>query len=313
MTATQAIWHRAKPARSGMLLRELRRIAKGLAFVSPWALGFLFFTIYPIGASFYYSLTRYDVLRPPKFIGLRNYVELFTRDEMFVIVIRNTLFMVIVGVPIALVVAFLLASLLNNPVRLRPVFRTIFFIPSIVPAVATAMVWLWIYNTQWGMINTFLASQGLPIIPFLSDPNLAKPSLIIINCWAQGGSIVIFLAALQDVPRTLYEAALVDGAGSWQRFWNITIPMCTPAILFVLITDLIGTFQSFTLPWLLTEGGPNNATELYGLYLYRNAFRFFKMGYASALAWILFLVIVIFTILVFRSSARWVYYGGAIE
>ena len=175
------------------------------------------------------------------------------------------------------------------------------------------MVWLWIYNTQWGMINTFLASQGLPIIPFLSDPNLAKPSLIIINCWAQGGSIVIFLAALQDVPRTLYEAALVDGAGSWQRFWNITIPMCTPAILFVLITDLIGTFQSFTLPWLLTEGGPNNATELYGLYLYRNAFRFFKMGYASALAWILFLVIVIFTILVFRSSARWVYYGGAIE
>jgi multiple sugar transport system permease protein len=313
MTATQATWHRAKPARSGMLLRELRQIAKGLAFVSPWALGFLFFTIYPIGASFYYSLTRYDVLRPPKFIGLRNYVELFTRDEMFVIVIRNTLFMVIVGVPIALVVAFLLASLLNNPVRLRPVFRTIFFIPSIVPAVATAMVWLWIYNTQWGMINTFLASQGLPIIPFLSDPNLAKPSLIIINCWAQGGSIVIFLAALQDVPRTLYEAALVDGAGSWQRFWNITIPMCTPAILFVLITDLIGTFQSFTLPWLLTEGGPNNATELYGLYLYRNAFRFFKMGYASALAWILFLVIVIFTILVFRSSARWVYYGGAIE
>jgi multiple sugar transport system permease protein len=232
---------------------------------------------------------------------------------MFSIVVKNTLYMVIVGVPTTLVVAFLLASLLNNDVVARPVFRTIFYIPSIVPAVATAMVWLWIYNTQWGMINSTLASLGLRIIPFLSDPALAKPSLIIIACWAQGGSIVIFLAALQDVPRTLYEAAYVDGANSVRRFWHITIPMCTPSILFVLITELIGTFQSFTLPWLLTEGGPNNATELYGLYLYRNAFRFFKMGYASALAWILFLVIVVFTLLIFRSSARWVYYGGQVD
>ena len=163
------------------------------------------------------------------------------------------------------------------------------------------------------MINSTLVSWGMRAIPFLSDPDLAKPSLIIISCWAQGGSIVIFLAALQDVPRSLYEAALVDGATAPRRFWHITIPMCTPTILFVLITDLIGTFQSFTLPWLLTEGGPNSATELYGLYLYRNAFRFFKMGYASALAWILFIVIVVFTFIVFRSSARWVYYGGQVD
>jgi multiple sugar transport system permease protein len=290
--------------------REVRRFLQGILFSSPWLIGFLAFTIYPIISSFYYSLTRYDVLRPPLFVGLENYSELFLRDEMFVIVVKNTLFMVLVGVPAGLVTSFLLASLLNNRVILRPVFRTIFFIPSIVPAVATAMVWLWVLNTQYGMINSFLASKGFSVIPFLSRPSLAKPSLIVIQCWAAGSSIVIFLAALQDVPRTLYEAATVDGANAWERFRNITIPMCTPSILFVTIMSLIGTFQSFTMPWLLTEGGPNNATELYGLYLYRNAFRFFKMGYASALAWILFVIIVVFTVIIFRSSARWVYYGG---
>lgn len=303
----------ARRSRPGAGWREWQLTLKGLTFSSPWLLGFLLFTIYPIGASFYYSLTRYDVLRPPDFIWFENYAHLFTSDPLFGVVVKNTLYMVIVGVPTALVIAFLLAALLNNRIIARPLFRTIFFIPSIVPAVAVAMVWVWIYNTQWGMINSTLASWGLQAIPFLSDPSLAKPSLIIINCWAQGGSIVIFLAALQDVPRSLYEAALVDGASAMRRFLHITVPMCTPAILFVLITDLIGTFQSFTLPWLLTEGGPNSATELYGLYLYRNAFRFFKMGYASALAWILFIVIVVFTYVVFRSSARWVYYGGQVE
>ena len=172
------------------------------------------------------------------------------------------------------------------------------------------MVWLWIYNPRYGLINSFLASHGIRAIPWLSSPVLAKPSLIVIQCWAQGNAIVIFLAALQDVPRSLYDAALVDGANWWQRFWHVTVPMCTPAILFILLTGLIGTFQMFTLPWLLTQGGPNNATEVYGVYLYRNAFNFFRMGYASAMAWLLFIIIVIFTILVFRTSARWVYYGG---
>lgn len=293
--------------------QETRRFLQGLLFSSPWLAGFFAFTVYPIVSSLYYSLTRYDALRPPLFVGLANYTELFLRDQMFVLVVKNTMYMVLVGVPAGLVTAFLLASLLNNRVLFRPLFRTIFFIPSIVPAVATAMVWLWVLNTQYGMINSFLASKGLSVIPFLSRPSLAKPSLIVIQCWAGGSAIVIFLAALQDVPRTLYEAATVDGANAWARFRHITVPMCTPAILFVTIMSLIGTFQSFTLPWLLTEGGPNNATELYGLYLYRNAFRFFKMGYASALAWILFVIIVAFTLIIFRSSARWVYYGGQID
>ena len=212
--------------------------------------------------------------------------------------------------PAALVVSFLLASLLNNEVRGRPVFRTVFFLPSIVPAVASAEVWRWVYNPRYGLVNATLKAMGIAGIPFLSSPALAKPSLLLIEVWAQGTAIVIFLAALQDVPRSLYEAALVDGANAVQRFFHVTIPMCTPSILFVALTGLIGAFQYFTLGWLLTNGGPKQATEFYSIYLYRNAFRFFKMGYASALAWLLFILIVTFTIIVFRSSARWVYYGG---
>lgn len=284
---------------------------KGLAFVVPWLVGFLTFTIYPIAASLYYSFHRYDAMRKPKYIGFENYVELFTTDTVFKLVIGNTLYFVVIGVPLAVVSAYLLASLLNNEIKFRPLFRTIFFIPSIVPSVASAMVWMWVLNIQFGAINASLASIGVAAIPFLSSPQLAKPSLIMIHCWTQGSAIVIFLAALQDVPRSLYDAALVDGAGPWARFWHVTIPMCTPAILFVLITGLIGSFQYFTFPWLLTEGGPNRSTEFFGVYLYRNAFNLFKMGYASALAWILFVLIIVFTIMILRSSARWVYYGGA--
>jgi multiple sugar transport system permease protein len=211
-------------------------------------------------------------------------------------------------VPATFLTAFLLANLLNNKFRGRSLARTIFFIPAITPAVASVMVWLWIYNTQWGLIGGFLAANGMRAIPWLSSPALAKPALIIMQCWAQGTAIVIFLAALQDVPQSLYEAALVDGANSLRRIWHITVPMTTPVMLFVLLTGLIGTFQSFTLPWLLTRGGPANSTELYSVYLYRSAFLHFKMGYASALAWVLFLITALFSIAVFRTSARWVYY-----
>ncbi len=299
--------------RRSLFGKELKADLKGLLWVSPWIIGFLAFTIYPIIASLYYSFMRYDVMRKPAFIGLENYVKLFTGDARFRVVLGNTLYFVVFGVPAALVTAFLLASLLNTDVKFRPLYRTIFFIPSIVPVVASAMVWLWVYNTQHGVINAFLASRGLQVIPFLSSPVLAKPSLILVRCWGTGGAMVIFLAALQDVPRSLYDAALVDGAGRFDRFWHITVPMCTPAILFVLITDLIGAFQEFTFVYLLTGGGPVDATEFFGIYLYHNAFQFFKMGYASAMSWILFIVIVIFTLLVFRTSARWVYYGGATE
>ena len=290
--------------------RELRKILQGLFFISPWIIGFQGFTIYPLVASAFYSFTRYDVLRPPKFVGFDNYGEILFRDPVFRQSLGTTIYFVFIGVPAAFLTAWLLANLLNTEVWGRSAWRTMFFLPSITPIVATVMVWMWIYNTQYGLINGWLIAQGIKVIPFLSSVKLSKPSLIIVQCWAQGSDIVLFLAALQDVPRRVYEAAIIDGASAFKRFWHITIPMCTPVILFVLLTGLIETFQSFSLPWLLTSGGPNNSTELYSVYLFRNAFAFFKMGYASALAWILFIIISLFSLAIFRSSARWVYYGG---
>jgi multiple sugar transport system permease protein len=292
---------------------ERRDFFKGLAFISPWLVGFLLFTAYPILASLYYSFTEYSLLAPPRFIGLENYLTLLSKDEFIGKVLFNTVYFAGLAVPASLVVAFLLASLLNTRLVGRSVFRTIFFIPSIVPVVSSAMIWLWIYNTQYGLINSNLITLGLPVIPFLSSPSYAKLSLIIIYCWATGSSMLIFLAALQDVPQSLYDAAKVDGAGAWGRFFFVTIPMCTPAILFNLLMGVIDTFQYFTFVWVLTRGGPNFSTEFYAVYLYRNAFAFLKMGYASALAWMLFLMVLVVTLLIFRSSARWVYYGGSTE
>lgn len=290
--------------------REWQNLGVGLFFISPWLIGFLIWVLYPLGSSLYYSFTRYDLLRPPVWLGLQNYIEIFTDDPHFGTVTCNTFYYVVLSVPLGVVSAFLLATLLNNDVRGRSLFRTIFFFPAIVPAVVTAMVWQFLLHTQYGAINATLAGWGFKTIPFISNPTLAKPSLILIHIWAQGNAMVIFLATLQDVPRTLYEAAIVDGANAWHKFWHISVPMCTPVILFNLIMGFIGGFQSFTLPWLLTGGGPNDATEFYALHLYRNAFQYLRMGKASALAWILFVVVVLFTILLFRSSARWVYYGN---
>jgi len=281
-----------------------------MLFVAPWIIGFLVFTVYPIAASAYYSLTQYDIINEPRFIGLNNYVFMFSQDPSFPVVLYNTSYFVILGVPAGLVASFLFASLLNTNIVARPLFRTFFFLPSIVPSVAVAMVWLWMYNPSYGLVNASLTALHMQVVSWLGAPSLAKLSLIIINVWIQGGTIVIFLAALQDVPRELYDAAKVDGANALARFISVTIPMCTPSILFVLITGIIFTFQYFTIPWVMTQGGPMQSTEVYGIYLYRNAFAFFKMGYASALAWVLFVVIVTSTFIMFRSSARWVYYGG---
>jgi multiple sugar transport system permease protein len=290
--------------------QEKRDFLKGLGFISPWLLGFVLFMAYPIGASLYFSFTDYDILTAPKFVGLDNYRAMLFEDEYLPKVLYNSVYYVILGVPAGLVTAFLLANLLNTNLRFRSLLRTVFYIPTVVPTVASAMVWLWIFNSQYGVINSFLASLGIRAIPFLSSQALVKPSLILIHCWAAGGTMIIFLAALQDVPRSLYEAAGVDGANGLQRFLNITIPMCTPAILFNLLTGMIGAFQYFTFAWILTQGGPNRASEFYALYLYRQAFVYLKMGYGSAMAWVLFVIVVVATILLFRSSARWVYYAG---
>jgi multiple sugar transport system permease protein len=289
---------------------ERRNFLLGIAFVSPWLIGLLVFTLYPLGSSFYFSLTRFDLIQAPVFIGLGNFVFMFTKDARFWTVIGNTIYYVAFSVPLSVIVAFLIANLLNTKIAGRSIFRGIIYIPSIVPAVCTAMVWLLLLNIQYGAVNGILQALHLKAIPFLSNPDLSKPTLILIAAWACGGSVVIFLASLQDVPRSLYEAATVDGANAVQKFFNVTIPLCSPVILFNLIIGFIGAFQEFTLPWLLTAGGPAASTELYSLHLYRNAFQNLRMGYASALAWVLFLIMVVFTVILFRTSARWVYYGG---
>jgi len=291
-------------------VQEKRNLRIGLLFVGPWILGFLLYELYPLGASLYYSLTRYDIIREPVFIGLENYIDLFTDDATFPKVLWNTLYYVGFGVPIGIAFAFFVANLLNTKIMGRAFFRGVIYLPSIVPAVASAMIWQFLMSVQYGAINGILRTLSLPIIPFLANPSWAKPSLILVSVWAQGAAVVIFLAALQDVPRSLYEAATVDGANRWQQFLNVTIPLTSPIILFNLIIGFINGFQSFTVPWLLTEGGPLNSTEFLLVHLYRNAFQYFRMGKASAIAYVMFVIIVIFTILMFRSSGRWVHYGG---
>jgi multiple sugar transport system permease protein len=293
-----------------MSKQERRSQILGLLFISPWLIGFVCFAVFPLLTSIYFSMTNYDFIRVPQFIGLANYKRLFTTDPDFWKVMYNTFFYVLLGVPIGATVAFLIANLLNSDIKGRAIYRSIIYIPSIVPAVCTAMVWLFLLNTQYGAINGLLKSFEWPTIPFLSNPTLSKPTLVMIYVWTQGAAVVIFLASLQDVPRSLYEAATVDGANAWHKFWNVTVPLCTPVILFNLIIGFISAFQEFTLPWLLTSGGPMKSTEFYVVNLYRNAFIQLSMGKASAMAWILFAIVVLFSTILFATSARWVYYGG---
>ena len=289
---------------------DKRRMLEGLLFVSPWIIGFVGFTLYPLIYSAYISLTRYDLVREPVFIGFENYRQLFTSDPLFWTVIGNTLYFVFISVPLGLIMSFLIANLLNTKVVGRSIFRAILYIPSIVPAVCTAMVWQFLLNVQYGAVNGMLQWIGLPAVPFFSSPDMAKNSLIMVAIWSAGNAVVIFLAGLQDVPRSLYEAAIVDGANDVQQFFNITVPLMTPVILFNMIMGFIAAFQEFTTAFLITNGGPMNSTLFFAVYLYRQAFRYFAMGKASALAWILFIFVMTFTVTLFKSSARWVYYGG---
>lgn len=284
----------------------------GLLFISPWLIGFLSLTLYPILASAYFSFTNYDAISPPQFIGLGNYVDLFTKNPLFWQAVGNTVYYAAIAIPLNICIAIGVALLLNLEVRGRSVYRTIFFLPSIVPDIAAAMLWAWILNPQFGLANAMLKALGLPTLGWLTDPNWSKPSLILINAWAFGGSVVIFLAALQDIPRQLYEAADLDGANAWVRTRYITLPMLTPVIFFNLINGVIGAFQYFTNAYVITggSGGPAGSTTFYSLLLYRNAFSYFKMGYASAMAWILFAAVFVLTLLLFKSSGRWVYYEG---
>lgn len=282
----------------------------GIILAMPAILGFVIFTIGPMLASVFFSLTDWTIGSSPSFIGLDNYRTL-AGDELFWKSLSVTTYYTLATVPIGLIVGFAIALLLNQDVRGLAIWRTIYYVPTLVPAIANALLWIWIFNPDFGLLNSLLRQAGAPTSQWIYSETMAVPSLVLMSTWGFGNAMVIFLAGLQGVPRHLYEAVSIDGGGAWQRFRHVTLPMMTPTIFYNLVTGVIGTFQVFNQAYVMTDGGPNNATLFYIFYLYRTAFTESQMGYASALAWVLFMVIMVITFLLFRNARRWVYYEMA--
>jgi len=289
---------------------EAWALVRGLAFLSPWLTGFLVFTVVPVCLSLYYSFCDYSLLQPPLFKGLANYRMLW-HDPVFRKVLGNTVVYGLLALPLGMLAALGVAMLLNSKIRGVSIYRTIVFLPSLVPAVASAMLWLWLFNSKLGLINTTLNALGVANPPgWLSDVRWAMPALVLMSFWGIGNSVVIYLAGLQDVPRELYEAAEIDGASSLRQVWHVTLPSISPVIFFNLIMGIIGTLQVFATPFIMTGGGPARSTYFFTMYLYDNAFTYLKMGYASAIAWIQLLMVLALTALAAWSSKRWVHYQG---
>ena len=281
--------------------------------ISPWIAGFLIFTAGPIVASLFFSFCNYDVVTPPDWIGIQNYKRLLS-DPLFWQSLKVTSYFSLVSVPLGIALSLIIAILLNQNIKGLTWFRTIYYMPSVISGVAVALLWMWIFNPEFGILNFLLWKlfhiQGPA---WLMSEEWVIPALIIMSLWGIGGDIVIYLAGLQGIPTELYEAAEIDGANSFNNFLNITIPMMSPVLLFTLIMGIINSFQVFTQAYVMTRGGPHYASLFYVLYIYQNAFQFFSMGYASALSWILFLIILALTFLIFKSSPLWVYYESTRE
>ncbi len=288
--------------------KRRRDTVEGYLFILPVVLGLLIFTIGPMIASFYFSFTKYPILRAPEWIGLRNYVNMFTKEPNFWQSAKVTVLYAITAVPLGILGAFMLAMLLNQRIKGMAFFRASFYIPTIVPAVASAVLWGWLLNPDYGLVNAGLKQVGLPTSRFLGEPESALASLVLMSLWGVGGGMVIYLAGLQGIPESFYEAAKIDGANSRQLFRFITLPLMTPTIFFNLVIGLIAAFQYFTEAFILTQGGPLFATYFYSLMVYERAFRFTQMGMAAAMAWFLLAVVLLLTLLVFRSSALLVFY-----
>lgn len=295
--------------------RILRESAIGLLFLLPWLIGLVAFYLGPILASLFLSFTNYDLIQAPVLVGISNYRRLLT-DPIFWQSLKVTAIYAVVATPLQLILSFLLALLMNQNIRLRGLWRTIFYVPNLVPAIATAMLWLWVLDPSFGLMNAMLHSIGIKGPLWLESEVWALPSIILMSLWAGvGAPMLIYLAGLQGISSELYEAVDCDGGGTFAKFWHITVPMMTPVIFFNLIVNMIAAVQIFTGPYLLTQGGPANATLFYVLNIYDQGFQYFQMGYASALAWILFVIILLMTIVIFRWGDTWVYYesGGGID
>jgi multiple sugar transport system permease protein len=280
----------------------------GYLFILPWIVGFIVFLAGPMLASFALSFTRWNIVGDPSWVGLRNYEQIFTSDPDFIQSLKVTLRYAVVYLPLSTVVGIAMAVALNSRVRGVGLFRTLLYLPSVVPGVAATLVWVWVLNGRFGLLNTILGWVGIEGPDWFRDPQAALYGIVLISLWGVGGSAIIYLAGLQNIPQHLYEAARVDGANAWQQFRFVTLPMLSPVVFFQVVVGLIGVFQTFTSSYVATGGGPLKSTLFYMLYIYNRAWQSLRMGYASALAWILALIILTITVLVFRSSPYWVHY-----
>lgn len=288
-----------------------REAVAGLLFTAPWIVSLLLFTAYPVLASGYFSFTEYNVIQPPEWTGLENYRSML-EDPAVGIAVRNSFYYALISVPVSLVASLVLALILNLGARGIGFYRTLFYLPTLAPPVVGVIVFMLMFSPANGLVNELLRAVGLPTPGWLSDPAWSKPTLIIMSLWGLGASALIFLAGLQEIPKSLLEAAEIDGAGIWARFRHITIPLLSPVILFNLVMGVIGSFQVFTSAFVVggTEGGPLDSTLMYVVLIYRSAFRYFQMGYASALSVMLFLAVATLTAIIFLLSKRWVFYAG---
>ena len=292
-------------------MNSQRDARAGLLFALPWILGFLIFLTYPLLASLFYSFTNFSILRPPQLVGLSNYSELF-HDEVFYTTLKNTLFYTLGAVPLSTVAAIALAMLLNTKVRGMAFYRTLFFLPSLVPMAALGTLFLWVFNGDYGLLNELFRKVGIAAPNWLGDPAWSKWTLIFISIWGCGQAMIIYLAGLQNVPVTLYEAAELDGANVWKKTRSVTLPMISPVILFNVIMGIIGSLQIFAVPYVMFPGGaPARSTYFYTSYLYDNAFQFQRMGYASAMGWVMFVITLVLTLLALKVSERHVHYETA--
>ncbi len=305
--------------RRPLLFERIRRSAGreallGVLLATPWMIRLLVLHAYPIVAAFYFSFTRYVMGRPPEWIGLDNYAVMFSRDQLAMQALYNSIYYSVASLPLQLCLALFLAVLLVQKIRGLSLFRALFFVPTIIPTVASAILWLWLLNPRVGLVNEVLVRIGLPRIPWLSSPRWIKPAFILMSLWGVGWDVVLFVAGLQNIPRHLYEAAEIDGAGVWARFRKVTVPMLTPTIFFNLVMGMIGSLQIFGPAFVMLRGpagGPQNAALFYVLYIFRQGFQYFEMGYASALAIVMLILILAMTMLVFKSSSLWVYYEAS--
>jgi len=293
------------PTRSSLSRREA---IFGYLFISPWLVKLVVFTIGPMLATFVLSFTHFKLGSPIRFVGLDNFARMLTADPSFWDALKVTVTYAAFAVPGGLVLALLAALLMNQNLFLVKVWRTIYYLPAVVSGVAVSLLWIWIFHPEFGLINTALCFVGIEGPGWLVDPDWALPALILMSFWAIGNAMVINLAGLQSVPTELYESASIDGANSWQKFWRITLPMLSPMLFFNLVMGVINTFQYFTNAFVMTQGGPGRATLFYNLYLFMTAFRYYKFSYAAALAWVMFLIILLITLTIFKSSPYWVYY-----